>query len=386
MNEHLQKWLDAGLHFYGIYGYAYPFTFRDVKFMDAVKATNKQFFQELTNESLWRKMDKSKAPYAPYAMIHPVNFVNKKTFVCDKRSCLVDNGRDCPLQSLDSWTPPDHSKFVALHEWASDFLQYAPWFANDRTNGIILAGGFVTMVLMGVVTLEKGKLPVMPAGTDINVFMCLSNVAICDQTIHDFVVSLTRDKPHMTAMITMPTSRDASILVTEKDESGNEVASVKFQLSLAAAETPSHVLASFNVSACKLAYDGGRVYASDSALETLATGVMLFDATKSSKTSVNIYSKYMTRYNLLLYLPGVSERMVKTSYDRFTFMGHVERGALTGIAQMLCAIFENWGEIDQSSRYSTGTSSLESFVFRSTDGAFDKVNDHPFADMWYLDS
>lgn len=196
------------------------------------------------------------------------------------------------------------------------------------------------MVMMGVVTLEKGKLPSMPAGTDIDVFMCINHKLCCaecgentklkeigNDLIVRFIASLS-STPGVESRVVGRSSHVVNILVTQMDRS------VKFQLILAVAETPSHVLAGFDISACQLLYDGRSVYGTASALWTLTVGVMLFDQTKFSKTAVYRYKKYMQRYGLLLYIPGVPVDMIKTAT---TSLMRTPAG-LTGIGSMLYAI------------------------------------------------
>lgn len=363
-----EKWNQAA-GFIGIPD-QYPWTYAHVSFLDALKDTHEQYSDLLRNELKWRNRlgRPGVLDGAPYTLIHPIVTEGSKAaeekFVCDSRSVLLDREGKC-CSGGRSWTPTDDDEVrrrsVMLHDWASDFFGSSmPWFSDNRTqgSGIVLAGGFMAMVLMGVVTLKKGELPLMPSGTDIDIFMCISHRLCCSERpgggddkiaelghdlIYRVVMSMEKKGKNMgiEAVPVSSSTHVTNIMVTQRDStSGYIVRSVKLQLILAAAETPSHILTGFDISACQLLYDGSwTVYATRSAAWTLKFGVVVFDQTKFSKSAIYRYKKYMDRYGLLLYIPGVPADMIEAATQKVKgLMRKKDAVELTGVGSMLAAL------------------------------------------------
>lgn len=247
-------------------------------------------------------------------------------FVCDAESSLVGD----QAGPAAAWvTPYLRGNCARLHAWATRRLteRGAPWF--DGRSGVVIAGGFVASAALGYVKFPSAAtLPKVPAGSDVDIFLCITRSAasggrrgwsaarfgaIGADLVRRVVAALASPgvgsaAPAVDAWVCGASEHVVNVIVSETDRFSGEVTSAKFQLILCAMETPAHVVHGFDISLCKAVYDGRRVRASEGALRALLSGVELFDQTKFSTSAVHRYAKYARRYRgLRLYLPGVPQ-------------------------------------------------------------------------------
>ena len=275
--------------------------------------------------------DASDAPDAP-----DIAESARTGFVCDAESSLVG---DQTVPAAAWATPYLRGNCARLHAWATQRLtaRGAPWF--DGRSGMVIAGGFAASAALGYVQFPSAAaLPRVPAGSDVDIFLCITRSAasdgrrgwsaarfreIGDGLVRRVVAALASPgvgaaAPTVDAWVCGASDHVVNVIVSETDRFSDEVTSAKFQLILCAMETPAHVVHGFDISLCKVVYDGSRVRATEGALRALLSGVELFDQTKFSASAVHRYAKYARRYRgLRLYLPGVPQAAVDALLAHF---------------------------------------------------------------------
>jgi hypothetical protein len=192
------------------------------------------------------------------------------------------------------------------------------WFGESKTcAGLVLAGGFVVALAHGKVALASEDAPsglMRPPG-DIDCFVVVSGVgrtkaqidAAADGVLASTLAALGRNVGRLRGgrLAVEHTGRlvNVSVLVPHG-------ALLKIQIVRCIYETPAHVVWGFDVDACGMLYDGVSFMATTDAARTLRTGVVLFDQTKMSATGLFRYTKYIERYGMRAFVPGVPQRVL----------------------------------------------------------------------------
>ena len=232
------------------------------------------------------------------------------------RGGFVYGGATAALRPAAPYAPPERPfsepRIEADIRALFDGVQ---WFGESNTGaGMVIAGGFVVALAHGKVALADGAVMMRPPG-DIDCFVVVSGAgrtkaqidAAADGVLASALAALERavGRRRGGRLCVEHTGRlvNVSVLVPHG-------ALLKIQIVRCIYETPAHVVWGFDVDACGMLYDGRSFMATTDAARALRTGVVLFDQAKMSVTGLFRYAKYIDRYGMRAFVPGVPQRVL----------------------------------------------------------------------------
>lgn len=311
--------------FFGI-DYPYPYEPKDISFMECLSTSCATYTKEVLGDIRLRRFelparrDRNIAPYHGLVRMCKSSLeVMRQDLSYQVGGFLYPrkrekDGNKWRLLTLEEWhyRPPKFEHLIKnLSILSNLFGKNIPWFTEQSHSGIIVAGGFLTISLFDM-TLQAVKC------SDIDVFVVAQSEEQANEIVWKLTDSMMQNLDIVTTYSDKPNVININIFqkehidrVNEVIESHNEaeddVPVIKVQIIKRIFATPAHVVHGFDLSACKVLYDGDQVYATESAVRTFNTGTMLYDETKMSTSGVFRYGKYLERFGLRAFIPGIPD-------------------------------------------------------------------------------
>lgn len=304
--ENKKRWDDVTMFLDILLEYPVKPTF---DFMEILSMSDPGYFRFVKQDVLRRYGDFRIKGHVkdPYTDLVPLNKINVQPFRYNTSSNKVLYYNGIQVKRCR----PDINGIHQFTKWFKSKFTSIPWFSADSKSGVCVAGGILTMAVHNKLEYEKDDC-VQIKESDIDLFIVVdpslpNHVRYAKaQLIHKQLIESMQDYDKTNIVITTGSDNFVTNVLLKLTENHY----FKVQIIRRMFETPAHIVHGFDLSLCKLVYDGNTVMTTEAAIHDMTHGVMLLDQTKMSKSGEYRYIKYMKRYKYGLFIPGVPENIL----------------------------------------------------------------------------